>query len=362
MVLLLLFFQVATLVVILYIGLTSIVSGETQNHNHVYFTRVHETRAMKAEWRVSFVIDLEPLSIYLSQVEAHLEEVSEDINGFMGISWFEDTYSRLSAMQLRAFNKLKKRARGIRSAMTSLSHLRMRHKRAILNIGGILSYAFGVASNDDLQRLSSHIDTMRKEQARERHVLEESLSLINITHFELSRNRDTLNSVLDMTRDLQSRLENVTNALVIPLRNFMVIHSRVEGYIDDISAMLDEGEDHLRDIDLRLASVATGHLTPKLIPPNQLKTLLQNISKSLAGSVALPFDPLTHLWKYYQLLLCTSTSVRQGVLVQITLPLISQERWELIKVVNLPVPVEKSNYSRYYDLRMDRFAINIEQT
>ena len=84
------------------------------------------------------------------------------------------------------------------------------------------------------------------------------------------------------------------------------------------------------------------HISPSVIDPIQLLTLLRDIQQHLPAQFKLTDDPGTELWKFYQTLTCTSVLYRKQMLILVTLPLLQANgHFEIYQAHNLPVPLAK---------------------
>ena len=89
-----------------------------------------------------------------------------------------------------------------------------RNQRSLIpSIGKGLSLLFGTATEADLKAIHNNIDKLANNQEEMAHVIDENISVINITRFELSQNRQTLNKIIGSLTVLDTKLGNITEAL-----------------------------------------------------------------------------------------------------------------------------------------------------
>ena len=61
--------------------------------------------------------------------------------------------------------------------------------------------------------ICNNIDKLAKNQEEMAHVIDENISIINITKVEMSQNRQTLNKIIGSLTVLDTKLGNITQAL-----------------------------------------------------------------------------------------------------------------------------------------------------
>ena len=89
-------------------------------------------------------------------------------------------------------------------------HTKMK-KLLIPIIGKGLSYLFGTATESDLNTIHSSVHRKAKSQEELAHVLDENISVINITRIEMSENRH-LNKIIGGLVNLDVKLGSSTQA------------------------------------------------------------------------------------------------------------------------------------------------------
>ena len=64
-------------------------------------------------------------------------------------------------------------------------------------MGEGLSYLFGTATESDLNTICSGVSILAKSQEEIAHVVDENISVMNITRVEILENRQVLNKIID---------------------------------------------------------------------------------------------------------------------------------------------------------------------
>ena len=78
----------------------------------------------------------------------------------------------------------------------------------ILIIGKGLTYLFGTATEADLNTIHSSVSRLAKSQEETAHIVDENVSVINITRVEMSEHRYVLNKMIGSLVTLDVKVGN----------------------------------------------------------------------------------------------------------------------------------------------------------
>ena len=228
----------------------------------------------------------------------------------------------------------------------------------------MLSYLFGTATKSDVRVIRKGLEVLSTNQESLIHVIEDSLSIINITRIELTENRHVINNLSLIVRELDKKFTNITQGLkmnLLILNGVVQTYSRISLMILEIKGSLDKALLYL-ETKLQLNQLALGHLSPSVISPKQLQDILYDIQKHIPEYLSLPQDPKT-IWYYYQSLTTVTIIKRKKLLTLVSLPLIdTNSRYELYQIFNLPVPYNLTRMTAQYELETNHLAVNIKRT
>ena len=99
--------------------------------------------------------------------------------------------------------------------------IRDRHKRSIIPVvGKALGYLFGIASESDMKAVNKAILSLKITQKGVTHLLEDNISIINITREEVSQNRHTINVLI---RKLGGSLNALQKSIVPAMKQWNII-------------------------------------------------------------------------------------------------------------------------------------------
>ena len=101
-------------------------------------------------------------------------------------------------------------------------------------IGKGLSFPFSTGTETDLKVIYNNIDKLANNQEEMAHVIDENISVINITRVEMSQNRQTLNKIIGSFTVLDTKLGNITQALereVFQVGQFVQLYLQLDSVI-----------------------------------------------------------------------------------------------------------------------------------
>ena len=76
-----------------------------------------------------------------------------------------------------------------------------------------LNFLFGTATESDLETIYNNLDRLTKNQEEMAHIIDENISILNVTGVEMSENRQATNKIISSLSLLDSKIGNITQAL-----------------------------------------------------------------------------------------------------------------------------------------------------
>ena len=82
-------------------------------------------------------------------------------------------------------------------------------------VGKALSFLFGTVSEEDLNPIKRSVQNLSQNQNQKQitHVLEENISILNVTRIQVAENRKALSELLTGLKTIDFKLENITRTL-----------------------------------------------------------------------------------------------------------------------------------------------------
>jgi hypothetical protein len=112
---------------------------------------------------------------------------------------------------------------------------------------------------------------------------------------------------------------------------------RVNKAVEEVQVMTSEVRVQIEHLYIQLNALALGHLTPSIMAPGELRSLLLDIKTTLPRTLQLPGNLDSDLWSFYKFLKCTSTTHNNQLLIVLSVPLLdARETYMIYKIHNLP--------------------------
>ncbi|MEW8544194.1 MAG: envelope fusion protein [Candidatus Thiodiazotropha sp.] len=264
----------------------------------------------------------------------------------------------------------------ITSNFQDISYLSRRARRGVFNwVGDAMSWLFGTLSSEDLSGIRTSIGTLASNQQEISHVLERSLSILNMTRVQVRENRQSINEIIDSIGEINEELGVIRRQLsqvIYEVQQFIHITAELDSVIESLKITIQKSTYYFLHLQIQLNALTLNKLTPSIIRPTELKSVLKAIETKLPKSYGLPADIDTDLWEFYKQLTCNTVIENNRILIVVPIPLIDySKKMELYKIYNMPVPLaaafptdntSTSEMLTYYKLESPYLAINAQRT
>ena len=159
---------------------------------NVVFQLQNEVMVTRAKWLVSFHIDLRQYDVALGNLRGNLEELRLKTEG----ADFKNGM-KIDTPYQAAFITIKEQIEGLRQDRERMlgryqgfGSIGNRERRSVIPfVGTALSYLFGVTSAADIEVVRRAMQHLQETQKGVVHLVEDSVSMINITREEVSQNK-----------------------------------------------------------------------------------------------------------------------------------------------------------------------------
>ena len=338
----------------------------------VVFKKLADIHTSRSHWRLTLIEDLTnyvPNLVHVQVQTTHLHlglrVLLAHMKGNVSQSWkpelnelatdFQNLVSEISELS-STYQELRK--------LDNLPR-KYRKKRSLVPlIGTIGSYLFGIASESDLNAVKRNIHKLSNNQNRIVHVLNESLSLMNISRGEIKQNRDKINEVIRSVQALSYGLKRI-QLQEIELKHMIKILVRSITALRRVRSNFLGLFRNLRTFQLQLNMLSQGSLSPVVIKPETLLEILNEIKGQLRPPYVLPKDPDSNLWHYYKTLKVSTVIRNRKLIMVINIPLVdTNSRLELFEVFNLHFPGEGNlaASTAQYQIEAKGLAMNYGRT
>ena len=386
-------------ILLLCLAFPSSLNANVVTHDNVIFEKTKEVSTAFSKWTITLVIDLHPYDLVLESLKNRSTEIltltrlaSSTLKGTMQQHLIEhdenpDVFAlleeevkslirktRSQKTRFQQYKTLHKRKESYQYKDDKQANYRHRSKRSLLPfVGSAINFLFGTVTENDMAVISNSVAQLENKQKAILHVVQSSITVLNTSLLQISENRQKINEVLKTMTQLNSILNKVTEATskqIISLESKVNVQAKLNLIIREYQERLHDLIEQIQILDTQINMLALGRLTPSLITPEHLKTILIDIRTKLEPTQDVPNDPETELFKYYQYLTCTAIIHRNKILVIIPVPIVDYENtFDVYQIYNLPMPVirkDETGAQRHmtiqYELESTAIAVNREHT
>ena len=314
-------------------------------------------------WLLSFAMKLQPYNEQMSSIRDEIRVIEDGVNSYS--TELENINSSLSLhfndhillLFRQELNQLKITFRDIKLNYKEIAtifgqrHNPSRSKRSLIPVvGSVLSTLFGVVSQGDLRHISGNMNKLIGRTNVLTHILNESLTIMDHTRDEVQANRQAVNKMGRMLIGLQENLRilydftSQTLPTEIRLRQFT---DEIHSVFNLASNTMHRLSSSVNDLKFGLESALLGHLSGKLLSPDELVRMLKAARRRFPEGYNLPY-PLQQLDLYYQNIPLSLISVKDSMVVTLVLPIYHDaDLFNLNKLVQVPISVDENRALQY---------------
>ena len=202
-----------------------------------------------------------------------------------------------------------------------------------------MNFLFGTADQKDIDMIKQHVKDLYSNQLAEKKVLEDEISVTNVSRGLINENRLKINQIVSTISGVNETISNIQKQL-IPLftaRKFLIVQTEASLHHPRIRSLLKQLQNDLDLIWQYISIHTTNKLTPNIIDQTHLRQELIKIQGKPIPTVALPADPYTNIWHYYKFLTMAPMNHVHKLVLMINIPLGDLDSsMTLYKIHNLP--------------------------
>ena len=312
-------------------------------HENVVFNKVNEITTTRARWLVAFVQDLSPFKYYLARIRTDIDLAANItdtvIDHYDGPT--HDTFRETLANLREEVFSLSNTLSGVLQGYSSYRALGSRSRRALIpGVSSILSFLFGTLSEADIDDVRRGMNDLSKNQQTIMHVLEEQMSILNVSRVQIAENRYAIIDLVKAVNLFDQRFRQLTDMIQQRFQKvemFMNVYTQMDLLISGIKDALQRAVLYLENLRMELNMLSLDHLSPSTVTPSQLQSLLIQIK--LPSTLKLPEDPEKNIWYFYRVLTCSTLLENDKITVVINIPLLDYHgEFEVFRIHSIAVP------------------------
>ena len=221
--------------------------------------------------------------------------------------------------------------------------LQTRKTRSLMPFfGSLLNSLFGVSTDSQIKDVREAINNLGSNQDKIKHIVEKAITIVNHTEEQITENRKKLNEIISTTSTLVSDMEleqNYTRTAIHEIGYFIATYHRLSNIIEDLQETILRSDRYLNDLKTQLDMLSFNALTPSVIRPLQLRSMLRDIARLLPRNIYLPINPDKNLYKFYKTIKSTAAIQGNKIYTILDIPLLSlEDRMDIFQAHNLPIP------------------------
>ena len=194
-------------------------------------------------------------------------------------------------------------------------------------LGGILSFLFGTADERDLDEVKRNVKILYNNQIKQGEVLDDIISIRNISRALITENRHMINSMIDSILFLNHTLANIQRDIqpLFVTRQFLLTHAEVLIHSHRLRAAVSDIRNDINKFGKYLDILSSWKLNPTLVDPIHLCDQLLRIQKEIPPTTELPENPANNIWHYYKYLTVSFVPHADKIILLIRLFLVNSD-------------------------------------
>lgn len=335
---------------------------------NVVFEKTQDVSVVRSKWIFSFFTDLRAYQVYMNKLKDQLDAAEDIMSKTIGEDQTHNAYVPIYRRQRRELGSVRDIYRVAAQELQDVIDIQQptRLKRSILPLGGkILNFLFGTLTKADLRKINNNINLLATNQEQIAHVLNDSLSIVNMTRVEVRENRHAINQLAGLVEHLDMELHLYVTKMrryLVSVHSFLYTYTRFDMMLAELRESAEKALFYISNVRMQLNQLSLGHLSPVIIPPKDLKRILSDIEKHIPNYLMLP-KPTTDTWYYYNTLTCTTVVQDRRFITLVNLPLLEiQSQLEVFQIHNIPLPYNDTGMTALFELESPALAVNVKRT
>ncbi|CAG9090548.1 unnamed protein product [Plutella xylostella] len=316
----------------------------------LYFEKITNIQLIRDEWRLIVYYNMEPYYHGMSAVAKYLSYLNSTCEQIKTLSECEEVVLQLrhSQGELQHYNSV--------LLSQHLPARAARRRRGIINgVGMIANELFGVLDSRfaenyerDIKLIRKNLNHLAELWKNQTTIVEAEFNLIIRTEQTMERQHKTVNQKIN-------KLQNSINYLQSQARSDSIVNEFTMSALiaNNLITQLKSLQNTLLNT---ITNIYSGKLDLHLLTPEQLRRELNDISARLPKDLTLPPYETSSI---YHLLKVKAKMTESYLLFEISIPLITRDNYELMKI--FPIPKQVAKYMVNILPVSSYVAVNLQQ-
>lgn len=180
--------------------------------------------------------------------------------------------------------------------------------------------------------------------------MKDSISIVNLTRYEIKDNRKKINELTEGPRNIVSSVANETKRLGRRVSHLEILTHKYWLY----KMLVDRLRDYFLDVhlslnhlELQLNLLSLGHLSPSII--------------ALPDKFKFTSEPDNDIWHYYRILSCSTLFDKRSIVIVVKVPLLDRDNsYILYRILNFLLPLPTLPGIRRESKLTAKFKLEVE--
>ena len=314
--------------------------------DNVVFYKTNDVSTTRAKWLVTFVLDLYPYSQFTELYKEDIKNAA--VFAETAAAYYhrngEKGYETVLSSLFKEVQHLNETQLSIQNSLLDYRSLQKRNKRSLIPlVGKLLSFAFGTLDQTDLDSIRSAISTLSNNQQNVMHLVEQNLSILNISRIQIAENRQAIMDLVKNLHQLDSKINKAVEMLnkeIFGVKYFLEMYLKLDMFVEELKTMMQRAMFHLETLRMHLNLLSLNHLSPTTVSPSNLRAMLSDIKSHLPITLTFPRDHMQDIWSYYKDLSCNAIIDGNKIIIVLSVPLLEvNSLMEVYEIINIPLPV-----------------------
>lgn len=301
------------------------------NNAGIYYESMGKAYTTQSDWNMIVYFDLEKFDKELELVNNAIQKLSNMCK--LMSNNYENAVTGPKYQCSSTINLLRTQFNDMMD-MHSLIQMnkqatRIKRVAPFAGVGWLGHALFGIMDADSAERIEQQIATCQQDYNYQRKLIEDQTSVIDLTTNLMKESQIMIDKKFNSLSNAMSQLHNETD--LVRKREQLL------GWVFQLSLIIDRLEKIQHNIINMLTDLQQGHVSSYLFTPKQFKHELETINDHIPSGQRLPLNPQHDMTAFYEIMRGQMRVTKNSILIQIHLPLVSIEEFQVYHLIPVPI-------------------------